>query len=92
MNGQFAFCATSQAITLSPNRAFLRIISTAHASQMRISFEEEMEEGEETDIDNELNTSEEAPIIYDLMGRRVTEMQPGKIYIINGKKRLIPNN
>ncbi|MBR5149146.1 MAG: exo-alpha-sialidase [Bacteroidaceae bacterium] len=92
LNGQFAFCATSQAISLSPNRAFLRIISTAHASQMRISFEEEMEKEEETGIDNELNTSEETPIIYDLMGRRVTEMQPGKIYIINGKKRLIPNN
>lgn len=26
--------------------------------------------------------------IYDLMGRRVTEMQPGRMYIVNGKKTI----
>lgn len=34
---------------------------------------------------NEMDSTEEA-VIYDLMGRRVTEMLPGRIYIVNGKK------
>ena len=27
-----------------------------------------------------------ADAVYDLQGRRVTEMQPNRIYIVNGKK------
>ena len=27
-----------------------------------------------------------AYVVYDLQGRRVTEMQPDRIYIVNGKK------
>lgn len=43
-----------------------------------------------TAIENtEVPTTQAQPIgIYDLMGRRVTEMQPGRMYIVNGKKTI----
>ena len=44
------------------------------------------------DLTTGVNSIEEAPtvkgkgVIYDLNGRRVNEMQPGHIYVVNGKK------
>ena len=36
-------------------------------------------------VDNGLS-AKKAEVVYDLQGRRVTEMQPDRIYIVNGKK------
>ena len=36
-------------------------------------------------VDNGLS-AKKADVVYDLQGRRVTEMQPDRIYIVNGKK------
>ena len=43
-------------------------------------------EGDATDIEEVVEDAE--VIIYDLTGRRVKEMQPGRIYIVNGEKWL----
>lgn len=81
LEGQFAFCLTSSDLdNLSGNRAYLQL-SGNNAPQMRMRIEEES-----TDIEASEPTSDEAPVIYDLTGRRVTEMLPGRIYIVNGKK------
>lgn len=78
--GQFAFCLTSSELKLEKgNRAYLKLPSNAPQMRMRI-------EDESTDIEDSALTSGEAPVIYDLTGRRVTEMLPGRIYIVNGKK------
>lgn len=77
--GQFAFCLTSDALSLSGNRAYLSLSSAAPQMRMRV-------EEESTDIDNEELTIDNTPVIYDLMGRRVNEMQPGRVYIVNGRK------
>ena len=78
--GQFAFCLTSSELKLEKgNRAYLNLPSNAPQMRMRI-------EDESTDIEESAQTSDEAPVIYDLTGRRVTEMLPGRIYIVNGKK------
>ena len=36
-------------------------------------------------VDN-VQSAMKADVVYDLQGRRVTEMQPDRIYIVNGKK------
>lgn len=78
--GQFAFCLTSSELKLEKgNRAYLKLPSNAPQMRMRI-------EDESTDIEDSALTSDEAPVIYDLTGRRVAEMLPGRIYIVNGKK------
>lgn len=77
--GQFAFCLTNSELKLSGNRAYLQLSSNAPQLRMRI-------EEETTDIEGPELESDEAPIIYDLTGRRVTEMQKGRIYIVDGKK------
>lgn len=78
--GQFAFCLTSQALTLSGNRAYLSLASAA--PQMRMRIEEET-----TDIDAAQWSTDnlEDAIIYDLTGRRVENPSRG-VYIMNGRK------
>lgn len=82
LKDQFAFCLTSSELKLSGNRAYLQL-SGNNAPQMRMRIEEES-----TDIEASDPTSDEAPVIYDLTGRRVKEMLPGRIYIVNGKKTI----
>lgn len=45
-------------------------------------------EADSTDIENvdSMGNSGHEPVIYDLMGRRVSTMNKGKIYIVNGEK------
>lgn len=79
--GQFAFCLTKKDLTFSANRAYLRLESDVQFVRMRI-------EDESTGIGDTQITIQnaESTVIYDLTGRRVTEMLPGRIYIVNGKK------
>ena len=69
---------------LKANAAYIPASKVNGANALQIRFAGE----DATDIDNEEWTMDDEPVIYDLMGRRVTEMQPGRIYIVNGKKRL----
>ena len=84
LQGQFAFSKVSAGRTLSNynNRAYLDLSSSkAFSNNFRLSF------GGVTGIEPVVDEETEA-VIFDLGGRRVTEMEPGKIYIINGKKVL----
>lgn len=78
----------SKAITFKPFRSYIRVErglinwSDGVAARVRHSSDDF------TGID-EVETDEEGEVvIYDLMGRRVTSMQKGRIYIVNGKKML----
>lgn len=44
------------------------------------------------DVESQTSTTGEVPQIYNLMGQRVSNMVPGNIYIVNGKKRVITKN
>ena len=82
--GQFAFSKVPVGTTLSNynNRAYLDLSSSiAYSNSFRLSF------GGITGIESIVDEETEE-VIYDLRGRRVTEMEPGNIYIINGKKVL----
>ena len=84
LQGQYAFSKISAGRTLSNynNRAYLDLSSSkAFSNNFRLSF------GGVTGIEPVVNEESEA-VIFDLNGRRVSEMEPGKIYIINGKKVL----
>ena len=84
LQGQFAFSKVSAGRTLSNynNRAYLDLSSSkAFSNNFRLSF------GGITGIEPVVDEETEA-VIFDLSGRRVTEMEPGNIYIINGKKVL----
>ena len=45
--------------------------------------------GGSTGIDNTTLPSSEEIVIYDLMGRKVTTMEKGNMYIINGRKVIV---
>ena len=45
--------------------------------------------GGSTGIDNATLPSSEEIVIYDLMGRKVTTMEKGNMYIINGRKVIV---
>ena len=85
LKGQYAFSKISAGRTLSNynNRAYLDLStsSIAFSNNFRLSF------GGITGIES-IAEEETEEIIYDLSGRRVTEMEPGNIYIVNGKKVL----
>ena len=80
--GQFAFCnAVGVKVSGYGNRAYLDLSGTgaSMSNDIRISI------GGTTGIEEAVEECTEC-IIYDLTGRRVTEMKPGSIYIVNGKK------
>ena len=82
--GQFAFSKVNNGTEINGynNRAYLDLSSSkAFSNNFRLSF------GGVTGIEPVVNEESEA-VIFDLNGRRVSEMEPGKIYIINGKKVL----
>ena len=78
--GQFAFCsAVGQALNNYSNHAYLELPGALNSNDIRISI------GGTTGVESVVD--EFAPVvIYDLTGRRVSEMKPGNIYIVNGKK------
>lgn len=84
LQGQFAFSKVPVDTELNDynNRAYLDLSSSiAYSNSFRLSF------GGITGIESIVDEETEE-VIYDLRGRRVTEMEPGNIYIINGKKVL----
>lgn len=78
---------TTKVITFKPFRAYIRLpkgaINWSDGQQARVRHRAF---GEETDIEDTESTFLESEIIYDLMGRKVTTMEKGKMYIVNGKK------
>ena len=82
-DGGVAFYSAQENTTLGKNKAYLKLDTPASSTGVRISFDGT------TDIEFVEHEQEDAePVIYDLYGRRVNEMQPGNIYIVNGKKIL----
>lgn len=83
----FYLAAAGNGAFLGANRAYLS--TTAPATAPFLAFEE----AETTSISEELRVNSEqfatAPVCYDFSGRRVEKPTKG-IYIVNGKKVLIP--
>ena len=83
----FYLAAADDGAYLGANRAYLS--TTAPATAPFLAFEE----AETTSISEELRVNSEqfatAPVYYDYSGRRVEKPTKG-IYIVNGKKVLIP--
>ena len=75
--------------TQGAGRAYLQIptawLTTATARSISYRFDN----GEATDIDNAEIGNHKSKIVYDLMGRRVSQPQKGGVYIVNGKKTII---
>jgi hypothetical protein len=42
-----------------------------------------------TDIENSTLNAQPSTVIYDLMGRKVTNMVKGNMYIVNGRKVVV---
>lgn len=78
-------------LTMKPYRAYFRYTGTtiSDMATMRMVIKGQ---GSDVTCIKEINPEEieglTAPIIYDLMGRRVYEMQKGNVYIINNQKVL----
>lgn len=71
--------------TLSAGKAYLQIPMAwlpTDAKSISLRFDN----GETTDIEEMESLEQSSDIIYDLMGRRVTTLQHGSLYLINGKK------
>ena len=81
--GQFAFCKVAAGTTLNGynNRAYLDLSASgaSFSNNVRVSFDGV------TGIESSVEEFQEQ-VIYDICGRRVHEMKPGNIYIVNGKK------
>ena len=80
---------TEKVITFKPFRAYIRVpkgaIDWTDGQQARVRHRN----AETTDIEElELGT-QNSESIYDLMGRKVTTMEKGKMYIVNGKKVIV---
>ena len=85
----FYLAAAGNGAFLGANRAYLSTKATAESGAPFLAFEE----AETTSISEELKVNTEqfatAPACYDFSGRRVEKPTKG-IYIVNGKKVLIP--
>ena len=67
------------------NRCYLTVpAGTAKAPMFSISRGEDT-----TGIENSTLNAQPSTVIYDLMGRKVTDMVKGNMYIVNGKKVVI---
>ena len=84
--------------TISANEAYLQIPMvwmSAEAKSIALRFydgddEADSEEDGATDIENEtIDNNQQQTIIYNLMGRKVTNPQEGEVYIVNGKKVIL---
>ena len=82
---------TTKNITFKPFRAYIRIpkgkIDWSDGQQARVRHRN----SEMTDIDTleSADDSQKTTVIYDMHGRRVTEMVKGGMYIVNGKKVIV---
>lgn len=82
---------TTKDITFKPFRAYIRIpkgkINWTDGQQARVRHRN----SEMTDIDTleSADDSQKTIVIYDMHGRRVTEMVKGGMYIVNGKKVIV---
>ena len=75
--------------TQGAGRAYLQIPTAWLTTVTARSISYRFDNGETTDIDNAEIKNRESKIVYDLMGRRVSQPQKGGVYIVNGKKTII---
>lgn len=77
---------TTKNITIKPFRAYIRLpkdaINWSDGQQARVRHRNSAM----TDIEGSVLDTQGSVLIYDLMGRRVTAIEKGGIYIVNGKK------
>ena len=90
INGEVAFYLVGKDAQpmVKPNRIYMTYESTNGAAAPRFSFGR----GEgTTSVENMEPTanSQQPIVVYDLMGRKVTTMEKGGMYIVNGKKVVI---
>ncbi len=79
---------TTKVVNIKPFRAYIRLPKGAinwSDGQQAIARHGKRT----TSIDNAELATDNAPVIYDLMGRKVIQMQKGHMYIVNGKKVVI---
>lgn len=79
---------TEKVVNIKPFRAYIRLPKGAinwSDGQQAIARHGEGT----TDIEDAELTNEGAPVIYDLMGRKVTSMEKDGMYIVNGKKVIV---
>lgn len=82
---------TTKIVNIKPFRAYIRLpkgaINWSDGQQARVRHRN----SEMTDIDTleSADDSQKTTVIYDMHGRRVTEMVKGGMYIVNGKKVIV---
>ena len=82
---------TTKEVTINPFRAYIRlpknIINWNNGQQARVRHRS----SEMTDIDTaeSADDSQKTTVIYDMHGRRVTEIVKGGMYIVNGRKVVV---
>lgn len=82
---------TEKVVNIKPFRAYIRLpkgaINWSDGQQARVRHRN----SEITDIDTleSADDSQKTTVIYDMHGRRVTEMVKGGMYIVNGKKVIV---
>ena len=81
-NGEASFSKQDYSLLRRANVAYLLLNETEHSNSLTLSNEIE------TSIINQNYNENEIRIIYDLQGCMVQSPEKGKIYIINGKKRI----
>ena len=69
--------------TVKAYRCYMTYDNAAGAPMFRIG------EDETTSIHNSEFSTQDSAVVYDLMGRRVTTMEKGGMYIVNGKKVIV---
>ncbi len=84
--GKIGFFKLAEGTELAANKAWLDVSSLAPAQQARIKIRHADSSGVENVAVDE--TAGSVKGIYDLHGRKVENMIPGQIYIIDGKKVL----
>ena len=80
------FYRVDDGYTLSAGKAYLQIpVAWMPAEAKSISLRFDDEDGM-TDIEEMESANQNAEVIYDLLGRKVSKPQEGGVYIVNGKK------
>jgi hypothetical protein len=82
MNDETGFYKKEAGFKVYNHKAYLQVPTMQGAPSFSIRFEGDGS----TEIDNSQLTIENSAFIYDLMGRKVSAMIKGGIYIVNGKK------
>lgn len=90
-DGQLYFLSqgvTTKNVNIKPFRAYIRLPKgTINWSDGQQAIARHG--GGTTDIEDAKLTNDGAPVIYDLMGRKVNTIEKGGMYIVNGKKVVI---